>query len=373
MTLASPQQRATQLLPFPLARRLKIEQIGVAKDFALDGGVVEFELPRIGYGYGLLVRVAGNLVVSTATLVLKGAGVYNYLRRATVDFPGESDLVKASGDSIHLLNQRDRPFGMYHLFNDEPAAGSLLDANAWATGKLTKAALLTVGTNPWNLLYWIPFTRNSRDLRGMRPLGHGGERARLLLQPSTEADFVTVGANADSAAVDVECYIAYFDAAPANATKPEDHAWDRWAVHIEEVKTDIPAVGDRLIEIDPDGVILDMVSRVVLNDAPTTTDVTHVSLKLDRRNAIDNVPILAHALAAFYQTRILYPVGAIPFPFDQHAPDIEAIDAASGPRGREWLFSDEFEDVNPILTIAAGATLGSVHEAITAVKRLVRI
>lgn len=370
MTMQAP---GAPPLPFHYGRRLKWERVETQADFAPDGAVVDFELPRVGYALGFLLRVSGDAVVSTATIVPKHAGVHNLVRRVTVDFPGESDLYKASGDSIHLLNLIERPLSVHQIIGEDPRLASALDASTIANTQLKNVAALGVATNPWNLLYWLSLTRNARDLRGMRPLGHGGQRARILVQPSTEADLVTTVGNLDASAVNIDCWIAYYDAAPAGVGRPEDYGWDKWAIHVEEIRTPINATGDVKIEVDPDGVILDMLTRVVINDAPSNA-VDTVSLDLDRRHAIEERPLFIHLFDSSRRFGVHFPTGVIPWIFDGHAADMEPVDGQlGGVRGREWLFSDEFEDVEPTVSITSGTTLGTVKELVTVVRRLVRV
>jgi hypothetical protein len=366
-------QAPAPLLPFEYGQRLRVEKVEVNKDFALDGAAVDFELPNVGYGYGLLVKVAGNMVVSTATLVPKGGGIYNYLRRATLDFPGQVDLVRASGRTLKLLNLVEPMFLTRKGVGREPAAPNALLTNAHNDANNEDAALLTVGTNPWRLFYGIPMARNIRDLRGLRPLGHGGAKTRLVLQPSTEADFVTTPANADSSAIDVEVWLYYFDAPPPGVASPDQHGYTDWLTHIEEVRHDVTAVGRRELEVDPEGIILSMIADVWLNDAPNTADLDSVGLELDRRRVVDDLDADIFVKTANELADVQFPTGAVPFLFDQHASDPEPLDAMTrAARGREWLYSDEFNDVQPEIVIGSGATLGSVARIITGVQRLIR-
>lgn len=384
MTLATPAQRALGvapaqvMLPFEFGARLRQEKLvntagSSTPDFALDGETVEFPLPRAGYGYGILVEVSGNMVVSTATLVPKGGGIYNYLRRAIVDFPGGgSAIVRISGRALKGLNLLQRAILTNRPVGLEPAAPNALLTNPTHDTINEDAADLTIGTRAWRLHYWIPFARNIRDLRGLRPLGHGGQRTRLQLQPSTEADFVTVVANADSSAINVEATLYYFDAPPPGVARPEDHGYTRWLTHLEEERHDVTAVGERELEVDPEGIILAMISDVWLNDAPNSADLGAISLDLDRRTAIKEIHYDEYIWTESQKAGIQWPTGMVPFVFDQHQHDPEPIDGATrGARGREWLYSDEYEEVTPKVTIDSGATLGTVARIVTAVQRLV--
>lgn len=370
MTMQAP---PAPMLPFEFGQRLRFEEIESAQDFVLDGGVVDFTVPDVGYGYGILVKVSGNAVISTATLVPKAGGIYNYLRRATLDFPGQVDLVRCSGRILKLLNIVDRALRLRAGEAVEPAPANGLLTSTFDDDNNEDQALLTVGTRPWVLTYWLPFARNIRDLRGLRPLGHKGQRTHLLLQPSTEADLVTTPANLDSAAINVQAFLYYFDAPPPGVASPEQHGYPRWLTHIEEVEYPVTAVGVQgELDVDPEGIILAMIADVVLNDAPNHANLDAVSLVLDRRRAIDDVPFAVYLKTMKEYAGVQWPTGAVPFLFDQHAGEPEPVDAASrAPRGREWLYSDEFNNVRPEIDVASGATLGTVARITIGVQRLI--
>lgn len=369
MTLQVPQP----VVPINFATRLRKHKLGASRDLPLDGGEVTIELDPVGYGYGLLIHVFGNLVVSTATLVVKGHGIFDYIKRIILDPPGQANLVSVSGAGLHLLNVFGNDFRVGRQTAIEPRALSALDTNAWADANLAQAFPLTVGTNAVHLWYWLPMTRNADDLRGLRELGHGGNRTLLRLTPSTEADFVTVPANSDASGIDVEVFQFYFDKPPSvvpglGAVRLPEAAESNYAIAIEEVNKIIAAVGDHEIDIDSEGVILDAVTHIVLNDAPNTADVTNMTLDLDRRKPHDAEPtnLFLKDAQAFYAGKI--PVGAFPFDFDRYQDS--PFDVA---RGRRWLFSDEVNDVTITPRIAASATLGAVARSKTAIRRLVQL
>lgn len=369
MTVQVPQA----IVPINFATRLRKHKLGASRDLALDGGEVTIELDPVGYGYGLLIHVFGNLVVSTAALTIKGSGIFDYIKRIILDPPGQANLVSVSGAGLHLLNI----FGNDHLVGRqsliEPRAFSVLDTNAWADANLVNAFPLGIGTNAVHLWYWLPMTRNADDLRGLRELGHGGNRTLLRLTPSTEADFVTAPANADASGIDVEVFQYYFDKPPSaipglgGVRRPEDFE-SGFALGIEELVKTITQVGDHEIEPDSEGVILDAITQVVLNDAPNTADVSSITLDLDRRRPHDGEPtnLFLKDAQAFYEGKI--PVGVFPFDMDRY--QRSPMDYG---RGRRWLFSDEVDNIKIIPTIAAGATLGTVARSKTAIRRLVQL
>jgi hypothetical protein len=361
------------IVPINFATRLRKHKLGASRDLALDGGEVTIELDPVGYGYGCLVHVFGNLVVSTATLVVKGSGIFDYIKRIILDPPGQANLISCSGAGLHMDNLFANDFLVGRQSLIEPRAFSILDTNAWADSNLVNAFLLTVGTNPIHLWYWVPMTRNADDLRGLRELGHGGNRTLLRLTPSTEADFVTVPGNCDASGIDVEVFQFYFDKPPSaipglGAVRLPEASESNYAIAIEEVVKTISQVGDHEIDVDSEGVILNATTQIVLNDAPNTADVTHMTLDLDRRRPHDGEPtnLFLKDAQQFYEGKI--PVGVFPFDMDRY--QSSPMDYG---RGRRWLFSDEVNDVTIMPTIAAGATLGTVARSKTIVRRLVQL
>lgn len=357
MTLMTPAQRAlATVLPFEYGSVLRYDRLGAARAFALDGAPVSIELPRKAYAYGLRVRVTGSVVVSTATLVPKGAGIWNYLRRIVLDTPGLRSPIRCSGDSLHLDNVLSRALSMERVIGAESVNASALDANAWADSNLKSVAALGIGTSTWTLTYWVPLTRSIRDLRGIRPLGHGGQHSFLELTPSTEAALVTTPANIDASAVTATVDLFYFDAPPPGVGRPDT----RWSIILEDFRQSITAVGapGHKINVDPEGVILDIASRIVVNDAPSSTDINDVTLDLDGKLYHNEVPYELFAWVAERERDIRLPVGVVAFDFDKFASESEPFDASGGRRGRSWLYSEEFEDINPTIALKTSATLG---------------
>lgn len=372
MTMRLPAGQApAPVLPFEYGSRLRYKRVEPAAAFPLDGADVNIELPRVAYALGLRVVVSGPAVVSTATLVPKGAGIWNYLRRAVVDTPGLRSPIRCSGDTLHVDNLLQHGLSMEKVVGAEPVAASGLDANAWAAANLRAQAALGVGTNTWRFPYWIPLTRSIRDLRGMRALGHGGQHTFLTLTPSAEADLITTVANLTTAGITVTVDLFYFDAPPPGVGRPDT----RWAIILEDFREKIASVGapGHKVGVDPEGIILDVASRVVVNDAPSSADINNVSLELDGKLEHNEVPFELHSWIQERERETFLPVGVVAYDFDKYQADPEPVDASTGARrGREHLYSDEFEDINPTIQLNAAAVLGGgqLDFVMTAVRRL---
>lgn len=370
---APPQQQI--VLPYQFGARLKRKRLSdssgsITPGFALGDPTREFTLDTIGFAYGLLIHVTGIWTIANATLVFKGAGVWDYVRRIVLDTPGMANPFDMSGDGTHNENVLDRAFSIHQHDVAPRSLPTSLDTNAWAAANLSSQLDPTVGARQLHLYYFLPLIRNARDLRGARSMGHSGQRTTLRLTPSTEADLVTVAANSDPSAIKVEVTEYYYDGAPAGVAAPPAG----WAIAHEQTTQLILAVGKQGVQIDPEGVILNALSKVILNDAPNSADVEEISLNLDARKLVDEEPYASFQYYYEQATGVRLPVGVIPFDREIFSDDIEPIDPlVGGYRGRDWIYSDELVKFFPTLTIAAAATLGTVAKIETAVKRLVRL
>lgn len=373
MTMQAPAPQV--VLPFQFGARLKRKRLSdssgsLSPGFALGDGTREFQLDTIGYAYGLLIHITGIWDIANATLVFKGAGIWDYLRRVVLDTPGMANPVDASGDGIHNQNIAGREISIHQHTIGARGLPTGLDTNAWAAANLDSQLDPTVGARQLHLFYFVPIIRNAHDLRGARSMGHSGQRTTLRLTPSTEADLVTVVANSDPTAIKVEVTEYFYDGAPAGVGVPPPG----WAVVIEETEQLVNAVGKQAVNIDPEGVILNAMSRVVLNDAPNSADLEEISLNLDARKLVDEETYADYAFFYEQVTGIRLPVGLIPFDREVYADDVEPIDPVfGGYRGRDWIFSDELVKFFPTVKIAAAANLGAVAKISTSIRRLIKL
>lgn len=366
MTMQAP--AVAPSTPFLLGTRKILEEV-TTKTFTLGGGVVDVELERVGYADGLLIELRGTVTGANATLVYKGAGAYNAISRIVVDPPGQADLISVSGWGLKLAELAGRDIVTQRHGGDYGAAPSGLQANSFAAAQLVDLLPGAVGANIWRAFYFVPFHRNSRDPRGLVGLGHRGERTRLRLYPSTIADLVTTPANLSAQSLEVRVSQLYYTAPPVGVAQPDA----TWAIVIEEQKQAIAGVGTQRVDIDPEGIILGIYQTVILNDLPNTADVESVTLSLNRDKVVDAVPMAPYLWVANKGRFAQWPLGVVPFDLDMHAADPAFLGADGHERGRGWLYSDTLDDLFTELKIASGATLGSVAQVQTVVKRLVKI
>ena len=363
------------VLPFQFGAKLKRKRLAdssgsISPLFALDGPTREFELDTIGYLYGLLVHVTGIWTIANAALIFKGAGIHNYLRRVVLDTPGMANPVDLEGDALHSQNVLGRDIAIHHHTIGPRALPTGLDTNAWGAANLDAQLNNSVGARQLHLFFFVPVARNAHDFRGSRSMGHAGQRTTLRLTPSTEADLVTVGANSDSSAMTVQVTEYFYDGAPAGVGVPPPG----WAIVLEQTDQLVQAVGRQQVNIDPEGVILNAITKVILNDAPDSADIEEISLNLDARKLVDEEPYPDYAWFYEQATGIRLPVGVVPFDRDVYADDMEPIDPMNGGyRGRDWIYSDELVKFFPTIKIAAAANLGAVAKMTTSVRRLVKI
>lgn len=362
---------APMALPYPLVSRQVIEHLET-QNFDYSGGVLTFELDRIGFLEGLLIRVSGTQTVTTASPAPKPGFPWNVLKRLVLDTPGLQDPIAVSGDSLHTQNLLSRDFTMDLPYGDFPESANALDDNAYHATNGVNLAPVAVAVNTWNLWYFMSVRRNVRDLRGIVPLGNR-QRTRLRITPATLADIFTTPANASAEALQVSVYQVFRTAPPAGMPSPDQEA--AHAIVIDEYEQAVATTGQTKIEIPTGGTILNIVHRVFLDDDlyPTAPEgsIDDVSLWLNRDKVIDAVPMVAFSFLQNAGRAQPLPAGTIAHDFEKQQGDVPYI-LGGAERVPGWVHSDELNELTSFIGISAGATLDNAR-IVTSVKRLVRI
>jgi len=372
MAMNAPQAPA---LPFPLGTRPIIERIG-SQTFTPGGAAIAQDLAKVGYLKGLLLRLSGTYTVVTGSPGPKAVFPYNYLARVQLDLPGLNDPYAVSGWGLKLQNFFDYPFTMASDRNlapidaDQMTATQLKSAGYFAVaGDLTPVA---VAANVWNLLWWIPASHNSRDFRGLLPLGNQST-ATLRVFPGADADLIATPANHSASALTLDIFQVYFTAPPGGVAAPDT----TWAVVIDEYEQAIVAAGDQVIDIPRGGIILNVVHQVRNVDTafPIASDVAAqvdtVSFRVNRDKLWDAVPIAAKLIDMNAGRVNPLPAGTIAYDFDREQAGVPFGDS-SGERIPGWIYSDSVNEIKSTIHVATGATLTNA-KVTTTVKRLMRL
>jgi hypothetical protein len=348
-------QQAPQRLPFQLFTRW-IPEFVANLAFTVGGPKVTQLLDNVGYGDMLILHAKGTYTVATATLVQLAGAPWNLFSNINVQPPGLTPPVNLSGFMLHVWNLLEKNFAPFTGGEDFAAQG--LDANAFDLG-LIDVFPLTVGAQTMHLWFVVPFHRSSMDVRGIIPLGNK-TRTLLTLSIAAAADLFTTPANFTIPVFTVDVFQAYYTAAPQGANADPD---PYWAVTYEELVQPIAALGDQVVNIEPNDSILGILHYVVLNGVGDSTDISALTLRVNKsfyHQGLDG------AFWAFVQRRRVgapLPVGVIAYDEDRFVDD-GVLDM------REWIHSQDVQSVQSTIRTPTG-TLGTNPRIVTSIKRLV--
>lgn len=354
-------------IPFRLGSRQLIEHVAT-KPWAASTRV-EFPLRKVGYLDGVLVRLTGTLTVVTATPDERPGFPYNIVRQFVMNVPGLAHPIQQSGYMLKLQNLLGYDFGMHRRGQDRVALGGAF-ANAYHDAELDDRHAIAVAANDWDLWFYVPSHRNARDLRGIMPIG-GDQDTTLEVHCGAYADIFDTVANVSASALNLEVYQVFHTAPIAGAASPDTS----WAVVLDEYEQAFSATGDLDIEIPRDGVILNVVHALWIDDDlyPTAPEaqIDSLTLRVNRDKLLDAVPYVAWAKLQAMRGDNPLPAGVIAYDLDFRQADIPFIDAGHE-RQPEWLFSSGVTEIESRIRIASGATLDGA-KVVTSVKRLMRV
>lgn len=369
---------APAAVPFPLGTRRIIERI-FSGTLTPGGAQVSVDLAKVGYLAGLILRLSGTYTVVTGSPGPKATFPYDYLQRVQLDLPGLNDPISISGSQLKAQNMAGRDFTMF----GEHAGGifAAFDTDQISSTWMKNADYLVVAAdvypvavaaNVWNLTWYLPVAHNARDFRGAIPLGNS-QTATLRVTPGADADLIATGANHSASALTLDVYQVFFTAPPAGVATPDTS----WAVVFDQYEQAVAAVGDQVIDIPRDGVILNIMHcfRNVDTAYPVAStlaaQLSAVSLRVARDKLWDNLALAAKLIEQNAGRTIPFPAGFIVYDFDREQAGIPFMDAA-GERISGWLFSDGIPEIKSTLTVPAAATLTNAR-IITTVKRLMKV
>lgn len=352
MTAAAPVQSR---LPFQLFTRW-IPEFLANLPITLGGAKQTLLLDNVGYGDMVVLHAKGTYTVATAALVFLAGAPWNILSNISVQPPGLTPPINLSGFMLHSWNLLEKNFAPF--IAGEDFAGQALDTNAFDAG-LVDVFPTALGAQTAHLWYVLPFHRSSMDVRGILPLGNK-TRTLLTLSIAAAADLVTTPANLTVPSFSVDVFQAYYTASPVGVGADPD---PYWAVTYEELVQPIAALGDQVINIEPNDSILGILHYVILNGVGDSADISTLTLRVNKSFYHQG---LDAAFWHFLQRRRLgapLPVGVIAYDFDRFA-DAGALDI------REWIHSQDVQSVQSTLRVPTG-TLGTNPRVITSIKRLV--
>lgn len=346
---------AAARLPFQLFTRWIPEFLGNLA-ITLGGAKQTLLLDNVGYGDMLVLHVKGTYTVATAPLVFLAGAPWNILSNINVQPPGLTPPVNISGFMLHAWNLIEKNFAPFVDGLDLAAPG--LDANAFDAG-IINVFPVALGAQTAHLWYIVPFHRSSMDVRGILPLGNK-TRTLLTLSIAAAADLVTTAANLTLPAFSVDVFQAYYTAAPAGINADPD---PYWAVTYEELVQPIAALGDQVINIEPNDSIIGMLHFVILNGVGDSADISTLTLRVNKSFYHQGLDATFWAFVQRKRIGAPVPAGLIVYDEDRFVDD-GSLDM------REWIHSQDVQSVQSTLRVPTGV-LGTNPRVITSIKRLV--
>jgi hypothetical protein len=372
--MAVPMAQAPAGLPYALGNRCMIEAIA-SKVFTPGGAKIDVELAKVGYLYGVALRLSGTLTTTAGISAPLAGFPYDLLARITLDIPGINDPVSISGSMLHLQNFADHGLSMVLpgiLAFDTDQMVSVAEKAAGFFTAVAPRYPVAAGANVWNAWLWLPAIHNQRDMRGILPLGNAGT-SRVTVSPAALADVFGTPGDVASSALVLDFFQFYFTAPPIGVQAPNT----AWAVVFDEYEQSEVATGARLVDIPKGGIILNVVHsyRNVNTAFPIASDVVAqveaLSFRANRDKYRDVVPLAVCLLEQNVGRTIPYPAGSFVYDFDAKQTGIPFADAF-GERIPGWLYSDDLVEIKSTLHVPVGATQ-TVAKIRTAVKRLMPV
>lgn len=360
MPAPAPVQRILQPAEYYLQ---PITELRKTDSFTLGGAPARVDLDPHGYLELLVVHIEGAFTGANAALVFNALMPWNVVTEFDVLPPNSAVApVRLGGQGLHVWNHLGKDFAP--LVNGAQARDltlGTLDANAY-DATLADAFPTATGAQVVHLWYVLPFHRSAADIRGIIPMG-GADRTSLVMRFAAKAEVVTVAANLTSDAWSYEVFHVQLTPPPAGAPTQVDALW---RVAYDEGSQPIVATGEQIVELDPNEIYLGILHGIVLNNALNSADVSRIKLRGNKSDLLDPAGVTGE-LQTWLQRRQGNP---LPVGFFIHNRDLFE---GSIHDMRRWLYTGHLETLESRITIASGATLGSVARLWSWTRRLIDI
>jgi hypothetical protein len=348
--------------PFGRATRQNLRQIDTL-DFQL-GGIVSRAIPRVGYLARIYLTFSGTLNVNLGggTATLDQLGPWNMLSRLRVAANSGQDIYSLSGWMTYLLNQVANGAD-WDISDPEVTAARNYSPSIYAAG-------VASGNNNWRVPFIIPVALNEMSEAGVILLQNELSLTQLLLQcapaiyntaPTVAPVVVTGGATATLTGVFTPV-VEYF-AVPADEKARPDILWLHQCL---EFTQPIAAVGDQQVNLLRDNIYLQILHSVILNGALNSTAIERLRLVINQSDTPYDLPLQSYLTLSRHRYHRDLPDGTF-----IHDLFYQGFPGFGGER--DLLNGRATSELQSILTVASGTTLGSNPRIITATRQLVRL
>lgn len=334
--------------PFRLNTRQRFQPF--AAGALTMGSPVTAELPRVGFLAGILVQIRGDVTISGGAMTNQGP--WNLLRRLQVETNiGATSIYSTSGFGNFLVNNGlARAYRADGDSDNQPGAGG------------TRIYQFATGTDGVLLNYFIPIAANdgAQFSVGLINLQAPEIRVTVNLDPAASIAAVHSGASADVLTYQMS-YLFY------EVPQPLDVRWPPLILHrlLEDV-TPITNTGDTVYTVPRQGTLLQLDQLVTLNGSRNSADVDRMSLRINKTDDVYRIPGMVHPWWYTQRYSRLPTLGQFRWDF-WHADD----DPNRGDM-RDAINTEAISTLDAIITVAAGATLGSNNNQIQSIRRIVQ-
>lgn len=355
---------AMQETPFGQETRQNIRDMN-SLDVALGTSVSE-PLPRVGYLARIYWRFNGVITttIGGGSAVLDETGPYSLIQRLRVLANSGQDIYSTSGYGNFLLNVASIGQQGYNPRDPGFVTNYAHSPNVYAAG-------VANGANNWNFGGVIPIALNEQSEMGLILLQNemaqttiSAQYAAALTGAAGSGAPITVagGATAVITSATLTPTLETFSV-PANSGARPDISW----LHqILETTQPIAATGDNTINLLRDNIYVDILHDVVLNSVRSTNNIDRLRLVINQ----SDTPYDFSRNAALQLYRFQYhqdlPTGLFKFPlFYQGNPSFGSE--------RDLINGRATSELQSILTVASGATLGSRAVVNTITRQLIKL
>lgn len=331
------------------------------------GGRQTLALPRVGYAARLHWHFQGTntIALGGGTAAIDALGPWNAINRVRLAANSGTDIFSVSGYGALLVDEVMAPPGRGYL----TAEGQRAVALSYA-GQVYQAAA-SAGANSWDFGTTIPIAVNDMSELGLILLQNELASVTFGLEFNASQFSTTAGVapvlvtGAATAAITgtITPVLEYF----AVPVEPEARPDITWLHQILEVTQPVAAVGDNTINLIRENVYLGILHHVILNSAPNTTDV-------DRLRLVINNSDVPYDTLKRGQLQLQRRRHNVDLPLGVYFLDLFNQGITGYGDERDIVNGKATSELQSIVTIASGATLGSNASRINTITRqLVRL
>ena len=346
--------------------------------FAFGGNAIRVALLARGYVDHLIVRISGTVTVATGDPGLRPGAPWNGVRRFLLDGPDLRDsydldgfMAKVQGDLVGYPKTMLHPGG-FPPIPRLTSTGVEMFSTALRPYSIEDSYPVAVAANAWDLRWRIDVKRNFRDHRGMFAVD-ANQESLLVIEPNTLAELVNTPANVTGTNLTIQV-VQYMRTPPVGGVGAPDTSWRVKYAQQQLGVAEIAAGNNNDVRVQPEGILLNAISFVVLDDDVFPADplasiesISHLVNEDKRKDAIPAWVFLDEQQARYPRG---LPQGVFAFDGDADQADIPYLDGTFE-RFPGWIRVAEGRRAILRFRLAAAAALDNPR-IVTSTKRLVR-